>query len=168
MEGGKFQGDLADVVRASGGCGAVRDMDVSNGRKMSSFPMQVPLNIDNEGFGDPFSSMRDPLEGIGDADFLLDETPSPLVIPPAFQISSTGSDHHCRCTHNNNNNISISDDQIRINCTCDFQGPASGVRVDRLMTPISPKAEGSLSFIDTTAARAQISSPPRNPIIKRR
>nr|QCV57307.1 WRKY transcription factor [Fagopyrum tataricum] len=135
---GNFHGDLADVVRD-----VVGNPSLSNCSSfpVSELPVADPLNID-EGFGYPFSSMRDPLltelEVDIHGDFIRDlSDDTEVVLPDAFQISSISGN--------------ISDD---LNCT----GFAP-------VNPSSPKTTSSSSLIDTS--RVQISSP-RNTIIKRR
>lgn len=59
----KYQGDLADIIRASGGTisGTLGSIPTTSGGTMSdSCQFQLdPINFDN--FGHPFSSLRDPL-----------------------------------------------------------------------------------------------------------
>ncbi|KAL8142375.1 hypothetical protein V2J09_015407 [Rumex salicifolius] len=160
---GSFQGDLADVVRASGG-GMVSG-EVAGNARVSDFPVDqlplIPLNI-CEGFGDPFSSMRDPLlvelEGIGHGSLASSSPASSFHGDHFIGEASTAFQISCR-SDNDHNNKSINCD-LRGFTPCDLRGVVS----DGLMNPISPK--GSSSLCDSTT-RAQISSP-RNPILKRR
>lgn len=175
-----YQGDLADIVRATGG-GATTESLASGGQQLLSSVqtnwqqfMSTPLEQVDDEFGDPFSNARDPL--LHDLDMVA--TGSCFFDSSINVISSSNLDENPGRFHGDGdgdgagagegggNNILISpkfgDEEIIRRAGAGAAAGGGGDNIFSRMLQISPSAKLSSSVsspCDSPAAAASIASP---------